>query len=506
MKKHFNVIIAVMIVALLSCTLLFCGCNEGNADEEPYVVSIRQTDTDGLQDVYTITYSDGTTETFTVTNGADGQDGANGQDGEDGADVSILDVYEQYKLSSGAEDMTFEEFLSAYLTFSDQTTALAVQKVLFSVMKIYTEFVVSESYSTRPGQSYTVSDTTLCSGSAVIYDMDTSDDGYTYIVTNYHVVYLDEADTSYNGGTKIARKIYGYLYGSEATPSAAVDENTNTVVKDSDGYTVYDYGDYAIALEYIGGSVSSDIAVLRVRTSDILAVNPYATEVSIADSYHVGETAIAVGNPESLGISVTQGIVSVESDYISLNIDGTTRSYRSLRIDTPLYSGNSGGGLFNADGELIGITNAGNSSDENINYAVPIEIVCGTADNIIYYFENGDDAMCAYKITLGITVQTQNSKYVYDAETGYGEICEEVVVNAVTDNSIAEAMGLQSGDIISAIIVNGQQYTISRSFDISDLILTLRKGDVIQCVVVRDGSTVGSGEYTLTSSDFTAIE
>ncbi len=504
MKKHFKTIFTIVAVVLLACTSFFYGCEASSAEEQIYIVSIQQTDTDGLQDIYTITYSDGTMDTFTITNGADGQDGKDGTDGQDGSDVTISDIYEQYKELSENENLTFEEFLSEYLTISDSMTALAIQKNLFSVMKIYTEFVVSQTYSSRPGQNYTVSDTTLCSGSAVIYDMDIAEDGYTYIVTNYHVVYLSEADASSNGGTKIARKIYGYLYGSEATPATSVDAN-NTVIKDSDGYTVYDYGNYAIELEYVGGSVASDIAVLRVETSQILALNPNATEVSIADSYHVGETAVAIGNPEALGISVTQGIVSVESDYISLNIDGTTRSYRSIRIDTPLYSGNSGGGLFNAEGELIGITNAGDSSDENINYAVPVEIVCGTADNIIYYFEKGDESFCAYKITLGITVQTQNSKYVYNSQTGYGEICEEVVIDSVSDGSIAQAMGLQAGDILSAIVVNGSEYTISRSFNISDLILTLRSGDDLQCVVNRDGSDVSSNTYTLTRSDFTAI-
>ena len=495
MKQTLKYLLSASLIALLSVSLVLSGC-AGQTTEQRYLVSIEQTDSDGLQDIYTITYSDGTTDTFTVTNG---------QDGESGADVTISDIFEEYRLATGAEDLTFEEFLAQYLTFSDQTTALAIQKNLFSVMKIYSEFVVSETYFLRPGQNYTVSDTTLCSGSAVIYEIESAEDGYTYIVTNYHVVYLDEADQTYNGGTKIARKIYGYLYGSEATPAAAVDENTNTVIKDSDGYTVYDYGDRAVALEYIGGSVTSDIAVLRAKTGDLLAINPAASEVTLADSYHVGETAVAIGNPEGLGISVTQGIVSIESDYISLNIDGTTRSYRSIRIDTPLYSGNSGGGLFNADGELIGITNAGNTSDENINYAVPLEIVRGTADNIISAFQRGDRSQCAYKITLGITVQTQNSKYVYDLVTGYGEIREEVVLTGITDGSIAETMELQAGDLLTAILVNGTEHAITRSFRISDLILTLRPGDVLQCVVERNGETVQSQSYSLTDSDFTAI-
>lgn len=499
MKNAWKFLLTTCLIALLTLGLVLTGCAV-SSDKQAYVVSIEQTSTNGSEVLYTVTYSDGSESTFTITNGQ------NGEDGKDGEDVTITDVYEQYKQSTNAENITFAEFLSQYLTFSDETTTLAIQKNLLSVMKLYSEFVVSESYpSMRPGQPYTVSDTTLYTGSAVIYDMDSSENGYTYIVTNYHVVYLEEADASRNNGSNIARKIYGYLYGSEATPSASVDENTNTVQKDENGYTQYDYGDNAIALEYIGGSVSSDIAVLRAKTSELLAINPCAAEVELADSCHVGETAIAIGNPEALGISVTQGIVSVESDYISLNIDNVSRSYRSIRIDTALYSGNSGGGLFNADGKLIGITNAGNSSDENINYAIPLEIVQGTADNVIDYYENGYDTQCAYKITLGITVQTQNSKYVYIADTGYGEIQEEVVLDSVADNSIADTINLQAGDVLTTIIVNGEPYAVTRSFHISDLILTLRESDVIQCVVRRGEQTICSETYTLSRDDLVAM-
>ncbi len=507
MKKQAKTVLTSILSLLLCGALFFGGCaatDTSSTQDQTYVVSIEQTSSDGTQDVYTVTYSDGTTTTFTVTNGKDGEDGQDGQDGQDGTSLSLSELYEQYKEATG-EDLTLSEFLSEFLSFSDDSATRAVQKNLLSVLKIYAEFIVSESYSMRPGQIQTVSDTALCTGSTVIYDMDTAEDGYTYIVTNYHVVYLEEANATYNGGSKIARKICGYLYGSEDTPSAAVDESTNTAQKDEIGYTVYDYGEAAIALEYVGGSVSADIAVLRAKTSDILAISPSATAVTLADSYRVGETAIAIGNPESLGISVTEGIVSVENDYITLSIDGTERSYRSIRIDTALYSGNSGGGLFNVKGELIGITNAGDSADENINYAVPLEIVRGTADSIIFYFEQGDTAQCAYKLTFGITVSTQNSSYVYDVQTGYGTIEEEVVVQSVTADSVAEACGLQAGDLLCAILVNGERHEITRSFHISDLALTLREGDVIQLLVSRDGEEVLSGPCTLQASDLTAV-
>ena len=220
----------------------------------------------------------------------------------------------------------------------------------------------------------------------------------------------------------------------------------------------------------------------------------------------MGETAIAIGNPEGSGLSVTQGIISTENENISLNIDGTLRSYRSLRIDTALYSGNSGGGLFNAEGKLIGITNAGDGSDQNINYAVPLEIVTGVADNIIYYANDGDDSTSGLNsVTFGVTVTTSDAKYVYDASLGYGKISEWVNVQSVTTGSIAEKIGITSGDVIKAVIVNGEQEDVLRSFDLSDIAMTLRSGDKIQFVVERDGAQTTTATYTLALADFAQV-
>ena len=80
--------------------------------------------------------------------------------------------------------------------------------------------------------------------------------------------------------------------------------------------------DYAIGLEYVGGSVLSDIAVLRADTADILAINEQAQAVTLADDYYVGQTVYAVGNAEGMGLSAVQGIISTEDELITLSIDG----------------------------------------------------------------------------------------------------------------------------------------------------------------------------------------
>lgn len=496
MKHVSRTLLALSASAVLAAALAMSGCASQN-----YVTSIAKTGTDGTQDIYTITYSDGSTDTFTVTNGKDGQDGE---------DADINAIYEAYKELTG-KDVTFEEFLAEYLsTNSDMSTVIGSS--LQSVAKIYAEFVETETVVSggsifRP-QYTTRSAIAVATGAAVIYQMDENADGYTYFVTDYHVIYDNKADASRNNadGTKIARSIHAYLYGSEGAPSAVDANGDGYADTDENGYAVYDYGDQAIELEYVGGTITYDIAVLRARTSDVKAINEDAKAVTLADEYHVGEAAIAIGNPEGNGLSVTQGIISTESEYITLSIDDTPRSYRSVRIDTALYSGNSGGGLFNKNGELIGITNAGNQSDQNINYAVPLDIVKNAADSILFYDRDGNDGTNGvYRLMLGVTVTTQNSRYVYDSATGYGRICEEVVLSAVNDGSVADQMGLAAGDILTAVILNGKTYEISRSFEIEDLSLTVRANDIVQFVYTRDGGSMTTDGYTVSASSLTSI-
>lgn len=401
----------------------------------------------------------------------------------------MAEAYEKYKEEYG-DNLTYAEFLKEYLSGSSDGNAAVIGQCLLSSMKVYAEF--RYSYTERYGwQTVTVKDVGYNMGSAVVYQMD---ENYAYVVTNYHVVYYNNANA--DNGSYIANKIHCYLYGSESAP-------VDTGLKDDQGYRIYDYGEYGIDCEYIGGSVEADIAVLRAKTSDIRAINGDAHAVTLSDGYCVGQTAIAVGNAEGEGISVTEGIVSVDNESILLSIDGTTRSYRSLRIDTAIYSGNSGGGLFDGDGELIGITNAGDNTDQNINYAIPIEIVRGVAENIIDHFEDGDPTTNGvYKPKLGITVLSENVRYVYDYSLGYGTVREDVVIDEITSASVAEKIGLAAGDTVTALNINGKAHAIDRSFDISDSLYTLRAGDKLTVSYLRDGVENTSGEYTFESSDF----
>ena len=429
------------------------------------VTSVEKTSTDGLVDTYTITYSDGTQSTFEVTNGQDGKDGENGQDGKDGADgkdgqdgqdgenasITVEDLYNEY-LEQNDVSITYEEFLDIYLTVGESEFT-TVHKTLLSTAKVYTQF--TETIGT--GEK-----TAVYTGAAVVYKMDSE---YTYFLTNYHVVHDTKAV-----GEKICETPYCYLYGSEDRPS-----------KQSDG--TVDYGDYAIQTTYVGGSASYDLALLRASTARVQELNENVSAVTFAMDYKVGETAIAIGNPAGYGISVTKGIVSVDSENISLSIDGTERPYRSLRMDTSIYGGNSGGGLFNAQGQLIGLVNAKSTANDNMSYAIPLSRVKAAADNLYRNISKKG----VYALTFGITTAAQNSKYTYDPQSGYGKVTEETLIVEVEENSVAQSIGLQAGDILKKLTVNEQEYTLTRYFELSEYRLYLQENDRVTLTYERDG-------------------
>ena len=150
---------------------------------------------------------------------------------------------------------------------------------------------------------------------------------------------------------------------------------------------------YAITAEYLGGSMMYDIAVLKVTGDENLIASP-ARAVDIADSNDVTilDTAIAIGNPGGDGLSATVGYINVDSEDITVVFETGANSsaevdLRVMRTDAAVNSGNSGGGLFNDKGELIGIVNAksGNTSEENIGYAIPSNVAIAIADNAIDY-------------------------------------------------------------------------------------------------------------------------
>jgi serine protease Do len=296
-------------------------------------------------------------------------------------------------------------------------------------------------------------------------------EGDAFIITNHHIV----CDTSSTAKKGISDEINIYLYGSEI--------NTK-----------------AIEATYVGGSSYYDIAVLRVENSEILKESS-ACEVDVADSdkIAVGTGAIAIGNARGQGISSTSGVVSVDSEYITMTDEkGETEiSCRVIRVDTALNLGNSGGGIFDDKGNLIGIVIAKTvyNGVENIGYAIPSNVAVSIAENIIYYCY-GTDEESVKRALLGITVSISDSKAVYNSETGLVSIEETVFIYDVGTGSIAQG-ALMAGDILISATINGNTKEITRQHHIIDMMLDARIGDVVTLNILRGGEEK-SVSFTIT--------
>ena len=342
---------------------------------------------------------------------------------------------------------------------------LAAARGLLSAVSISSVFDVTVSYSSgwgKPATTYTTKKQSF--GAGVIYSLD-KERGDAYIITNYHVVYCNGADTE----DDISDEISVFLYGKE-------------------------YIDYAIPASYVGGSVNYDIAVLKVKSNDVLRESN-AQAATFADSNNVSvlDTAIAIGNPEGGGISATVGAVNIESEELSMtSIDGNgTMELRVIRTDAAVNGGNSGGGLFNDKGEVIGIVNAKmtDTSIDNIGYAIPSNVAKYVADNIIYYDNQSESNDCVYRVILGVNVSISDATAEYDAETGKIQKLETVVVASVVEGGIAVGK-LQAGDVVKSVTVDGVKYEIIRTYNVVDVMLTARKHSSISFEVVRGGETV----------------
>lgn len=229
----------------------------------------------------------------------------------------------------------------------------------------------------------------------------------------------------------------------------------------------------------VGGDTAADIAVLKVD-----ATNLTPAVLGDSDALAVGETALAVGNPlGTLSNTVTNGIISAVNRTVTVEKNNMTL----IQTNASISPGNSGGGLFNGNGELIGIVNAksGATSAEGIGFAIPINTAMTIAQDLI---ENG----YVKRPQLGVKILEIN-----DATTAmqYGVSKYGVYIAELTPGGGAEKAGLKLGDRIVAI----GDVAVSSTLDVRGYIEDLNIGDTVTLQIERDGKLM-SVEVTLMES------
>lgn len=418
----------------------------------------------------------------------------NGADGEDGSDVKIEDVYEAAK-KAGYQG-TFLEFLKEYLSVNpvENNDTETIAKNVSSVMSVCCAFTTTTTYRQQlmfgGTTTRTIVEANASAGSGVVIDLD-KEKGDALIVTNYHVLYSLGVDTE----NDISDCIYVYPYGARNffTSGGMLDQATGKYllsdVNEDGKVDKNDQGDMGgdgIKATFVGGAMDYDVALLKIENSDYLKKSA-VTKATIgnSDEVTVGEKVYAIGNANGQGISATMGMISVESETIEMSSLENAKqkvTYRVIRTDAAINHGNSGGALFNAKGELIGITNAKNVEDEtdNMGYALPITQVKYLIENIR---KNGG---VVKRAMLGVMCSTTASSASLN-DSGKLVITEEITVASVS-NDVAADGKLRVGDVFKSITVGGKTTAITRGYFLNDLLLTVKKGDTITLKVFREQS------------------
>jgi serine protease Do len=218
----------------------------------------------------------------------------------------------------------------------------------------------------------------------------------------------------------------------------------NHVIQNAEGIFVKFTDGKEYEAKLIGTDPVSDIAVLKIQSDKKFPAVNFAN----SDEAKVGDWVIAIGNPFGLGGTVTQGIVSAINRDINMG-----RYDNFIQTDASINQGNSGGPLFNMDGEVLGINTAifsNSGGSVGIGFAIPSNFAKNVIDQLIKFGETK-------RGWLGVRIQTV-TKEIADS-LGLKEATGALITD-INKGSPADKAGLNSGDII--IEFNGNKVKTTR--------------------------------------------
>jgi serine protease Do len=241
----------------------------------------------------------------------------------------------------------------------------------------------------------------------------------------------------------------------------------NHVIADADEINVIMNDGTKIKAEIVGIDKKTDLAVLKFAPPRQLV----AVKFGDSDKLRLGDWVVAIGNPFSLGGTVTAGIVSAKNRDIS---SGPYDSY--IQTDAAINRGNSGGPLFNLDGEVIGVNTliiSPSGGSIGIGFAVPSKTVAGVVDQLRQFGE-------LRRGWLGVRIQQVTDEI---AESLSIKPARGALVAGVDDKGPAKPAGIEPGDVV--VKFDGKD--IKDPKDLSRVVADTAVGKEVDVVVIRKG-------------------
>jgi len=373
--------------------------------------------------------------------GEDGENGLNGTNGQDAPQETSYDIYLKAK-ELGEYNGSYIDFVKNVLNLTETNENVLINKNLASVVTIKTS---TPNYGSQ-------------SGTGVIYSIDFEND-LAFVITNYHVAYCSGTLSPYES---FKLNMYG-----------------NDPSKEFDAY-------------FVGGSKHYDIAILSVTNCDVFeAYNAVPATFNTADAT-MGSKCFAIGNTIGQGISITSGVISKDSEERILSVGGENPVVRLIRHDAYIAGGNSGGGLFNSRGELVGITNGGLKSTSTggesnlINFAIPASAVKGVAENII---TNCYNTVCKQLKTFNFGFEFESS-----SSSGHnGDLVSQtdvVYISSIDAEILPETTLSVNDKIVSLTLTDGTtelKQNVSRLHHVNDFLLLANSTHTLKLEVSRTG-------------------
>lgn len=244
----------------------------------------------------------------------------------------------------------------------------------------------------------------------------------------------------------------------------------NHVIQGADDIEVIMSDGRSYAAEVIGRDDATDLAVLRIEPEEPL---PFV-DFGDSDGLRIGDWVLAIGNPFGLGGSVSLGIVSAMNRNIGA---GPYDSF--IQTDAAINRGNSGGPLFDMDGDVVGVNTAilsPNGRSVGVGFAIPATTVSNIVDQLIMFGETR-------RGLLGVNIQEITPDMLEVLRLGS---TRGALVSVLNENGPADQAGIRRGDVI--VLFNGRAINIFS--DLPAMVAQTAPGSEVAVEVLRDGETL----------------